>query len=83
LEARVTEQQKQLIEKAAFLRGQNLTEFMVSILTETAIQTIKDYQLLKLSDRDLQAFAEALLNSPTPSETAYTDAKWYQQITNK
>ena len=45
LEARVTIEQKQLMERAAFLRGQNLTEFMVAVLSETAIQTIKVREL--------------------------------------
>lgn len=83
LEARVTEEQKQLMERAACLRGQNLTEFMVSVLAEAATQIIKDHELLELTNRDRQVFAEALLNPPTPSAQAYTDVQWYKQIINK
>jgi uncharacterized protein (DUF1778 family) len=83
LEARVTEEQKQLMERAAFLRGQNLTEFMVSVLAEAATQTIKDRELLELTERDRATFAEALLNPPTPSEQAQADAQWYKEIMNK
>ena len=83
LEARVTEEQKQLLERAAFLRGQNLTEFMVSVLAEVAMQTIKDRQLLELTDHDRAAFAEALLNPPAPSEQALADSQWYEQMMNK
>jgi uncharacterized protein (DUF1778 family) len=83
LEARVTEEQKQLLEKAAFLRGQNLTEFMISVLAEAATQIIKDRELLELTQRDRVAFANALLNTATPSERAYADAQWYKQIMNK
>jgi uncharacterized protein (DUF1778 family) len=83
LEARVTEEQKQLIERAASLRGQNLTEFMVAVLAEAATQIIKDREFLELTARDRQAFADALLNPPPPSETAYADAQWYMQIMNK
>ena len=83
LEARVTKEQKQLIERAAQLRGQNLTEFMVAVLAEAAIQIIKDRELLQLTERDRQVFAEALLNPPAPSETAYADAQWYKQMMNK
>ncbi len=83
LEARVTEEQKQLMERAAFLRGQNLTEFMVAVLTETSRQIIKDCELLQLTDRDRQAFVDALLNPPAPSDRAYADAQWYEQMMNK
>lgn len=83
LEARVTEEQKQLMEKAAFLRGQNLTEFMVSVLAEAATQIIKDREIIELTDRDRATFVNALLNPPAPSETAYADAQWYKQLMNK
>ena len=83
LEARVTEEQKQLMERAAFLRGQNLTEFMVAVLAETSLQIIKDREVIELTDRDRQAFANALLNPPAPSDRAYADAQWYEQMMNK
>ena len=80
LEARVTIEQKQLIERAADLRGQNLTEFMISVLSEAATQTIKDRELIDLTDRDRKIFAEALLNPSDPSEQSILDANWYSQI---
>ncbi len=83
LEARVTAEQKQLMERAAQLRGQNLTEFMVAVLAEAATQTIKDHSLLELTERDRTFFAEALLNPPAPGETAYADAQWYKEVMNK
>jgi uncharacterized protein (DUF1778 family) len=83
LEARVTIEQKQLMERAASLRGQNLTEFMISVLADAATQTILDSELIALTDRDRQAFAAALLNPPAPSERAIADAKWYAQINRK
>lgn len=83
LEARVTEEQKQLMERAASWRGQNLTEFMVAVLAEASMQIIKDSQLMELTDRDRQVFANALLNPPPPSDRAITDAQWYEQMMNK
>jgi uncharacterized protein (DUF1778 family) len=83
LEARITEEQKQLMERAAFLRGQNLSEFMVAVLAEAAIQIVKEHEFLELTERDRLAFANALLNPSPPSETACTDAQWYKQIMNK
>jgi uncharacterized protein (DUF1778 family) len=83
LEARVTEEQKQLMERAAFWRGQNLTEFMVAVLAEASVQIIKDCELMELTKRDRQVFTNALLNPPTPSDRAITDAQWYEQMMNK
>jgi uncharacterized protein (DUF1778 family) len=82
LEARVTIEQKQLLERAASLRGQNLTEFMVSVLADAATKTILDSEPIALTDRDRQAFAAALLNPSAPSERAIADAQWYAQFNN-
>jgi uncharacterized protein (DUF1778 family) len=83
LEARVTVDQKQLMERAAGLRGQNLTEFMISVLADAATQTIKDRELIELTERDRLVFAEALLNPEPSSERGIADAKWYAQIMDK
>jgi uncharacterized protein (DUF1778 family) len=83
LEARVTVDQKQLMERAAGLRGQNLTEFMISVLADAATQTIKDRELIELTDRDRRVFAEALLTPEPPSTQGIADAKWYAQIMQK
>jgi uncharacterized protein (DUF1778 family) len=56
---------------------------MVSVLAEAAMQTIKDSQLVELTERDQFVFVEALLNSPAPSEQAQADAQWYEQMMNK
>ena len=83
LEARVTLEQKQLMERAADLRGQNLTEFMISVLADAAVQTIKDRESIELSERDRLVFAEALLNPAPASERAIADARWYAQAMSK
>ena len=83
LEARVTTEQKQLMERAAGLRGQNLTEFIVAVLADAATQIIKDSEFIELTDLDRQAFVEALLNPAPPSELALADAQWYKQMLNK
>jgi uncharacterized protein (DUF1778 family) len=83
LEARVTIEQKQLLERAASLRGQNLTEFMISVLADAATQTILDSELIALTDSDRQAFITALLNPSAPSAQAVADAQWYTQLSSK
>jgi uncharacterized protein (DUF1778 family) len=83
LEARVTIEQKQLMERAASLRGQNLTEFIISTLAEASVQIVKDGEFIELTNRDRQVFADALLNPLPPSNRAVADARWYQQVMGK
>jgi uncharacterized protein (DUF1778 family) len=80
LEVRVTEDYKKNIETAAYLRGQNMTEYVLDVLAEASNQTIKQHQLLELTRNDLNSFVDALLNPSVPTEQAVNDAKWYQQI---
>ncbi|MGL4882747.1 MAG: DUF1778 domain-containing protein [Waterburya sp.] len=83
LEARITEEQKQMMEQAAYLRGQNLTEFVLGVLAEASMETIKNHALLELTQSDRAVFASALLDSNLPSEQARADAQWYRQMLNK
>jgi uncharacterized protein (DUF1778 family) len=68
LEARVTADQKALIQRAADLSGRSLTDFMVSSLQEAAEETIRAHEVIKLSPEDSILFVEALLNPQEPNE---------------
>ena len=46
LEARVTRQQKRLIERAAYLRGTSVTDFVVASAQQAATATIRDSEML-------------------------------------
>ena len=65
LEARVTGEQKSLIERAAALQGRTVTDFVLTSVQEAARRTIEEQQRLALSVRDSEAFVAALLD-PTP-----------------
>jgi len=65
LEARVTVDQKRLIKDAAEARGVTVTDFIVSTMHEAAVRVLSDLQLLSMSRRDQEAFADALLRSDT------------------
>jgi uncharacterized protein (DUF1778 family) len=65
LEARVTAEQKTLIEHAAALQGRTVTDFVLTSVQDAARRAIEEYQQLELSVRDSQAFVDALLN-PKP-----------------
>lgn len=65
LEARVTAEQKKLIERAAALQGRSLTDFVLTSVQDAARRAIEEHNLLTLSVRDSEAFVDALLN-PRP-----------------
>ena len=79
LEIRVTEKYKQNIETAAYLQGQNMTEYVLDVLAKASNQTIQQHQILELSKKDTEHFVDALLSSPPPSQQAIADAKWYKK----
>ena len=78
LEARVTPEQKRLIERAAQLRGTSLTDFVVAKLQEAATATIRDYEILNLRDESRELFVNMLLNPPEPNEAAKRAAAQYK-----
>jgi uncharacterized protein (DUF1778 family) len=79
LEARLTPAQKQLIERAAALRGTSLTEFVVVSAQEAAINAIKDFEVLSLRDEAREVFINSVLNPPSPNKAARTAAERYKK----
>jgi uncharacterized protein (DUF1778 family) len=67
LEARATRQQKQMIERAANLRGTSVTDFVILAAQKEAVETIRDFETLNLSRESSRAFVDALLNPPAPN----------------
>ena len=66
LEARITVEQKQILERAADLQGRSLTEFVVNSAHEAARAAIREHELMSLTARDTKAFVNALLKPPSP-----------------
>jgi len=80
LEARLTDEQKELLQHAADLTGRSLTEFVVSSAQEVAARTVREREVLTLSGRDRQVFVDALLRSSPPSERLRKAARRYKRI---
>jgi uncharacterized protein (DUF1778 family) len=79
LEARITPEQKRLIERAATLPGTTVTEFLVRSAQEAATNTIKDFEVLHLRDEACEAFVNAVLNPPAPSDAALAARERYKK----
>ena len=79
LEARVTADQKRLIERAAELRGTTLTDFVVVSAQQAAARTIRDFESLALCEEAREVFIKAVLNPAGPNEAARAAAKRYRK----
>jgi uncharacterized protein (DUF1778 family) len=78
LEARVTDAQKALLQQAAELRGQTLTEFVVRAGEDAAMRVLERAGVYALSAPDSAAFVEALLDPPPPTARLRAAADRYR-----
>lgn len=81
LEARLTADQKELLQRAASLQGRSLTDFVVESAQAAALRTVRDYEVLRLNARDSEAFVAALLETPGPDERLEAAYARYKQRT--
>ncbi len=81
LEARVTAEQKTLIERAAALQGRTVTDFVLTSVQEAARRAIEDHRQLELSLRDSEAFVDALLNPKPVNERLRDTVRRYRELT--
>jgi len=81
LEARITADQKSLIEHAAALQGRTVTDFVLSSVQEAARRAIEEHQRLDLSVRDSRAFVDALVNPKPVNDRLRETVRRYRQAT--
>lgn len=79
LEARITPEQKELLQQAAALEGTSLSDFVVRSAQRAAEQSIRDHAVITLTARESQAFVEALLEPAAPNAALRAAAEHYRQ----
>ena len=79
LEARITREQKDLIERAAAYEGRTLSDFVVNTVQEAAKSVIREHEILRLSGSQSRCFVEMLLGPPEPNKTLQEAAEAYRQ----
>ena len=67
LEARIPTALYEVMERAATLRGLTMTAYVTATMGEHARRTIEESSIIHLSRNDQIAFANALINPPTPN----------------
>jgi uncharacterized protein (DUF1778 family) len=79
LEARLTADQKALLQRAADLEGTSLTDFVIRSAQRAAETAIQTHESIFLTARESRAFVEALLNPPAPNAALRAAARDYRQ----
>lgn len=75
LDIRLNLDTKALIQEAAMLRNQTLTQFVVSTLAESASRVVAEHARAVLSDRDRDLFLKLLDDAPPPNLALRNAAK--------
>lgn len=81
LDARVTREEKELIETAASLRGTSASDFVRMAIKEAALKTIREQEVLTVNEEARRVFVETLLNPPKPNQKAIAAARRLKEET--
>lgn len=79
LDFRLSKELKDLIDQAASLTGQSVSDFAVSILAEHARRIVRENGITMLSNRDRDIFLAMLDSDAGPNAALRRAAKWYQK----
>ncbi|HKV41147.1 MAG TPA: DUF1778 domain-containing protein [Blastocatellia bacterium] len=79
LDFRLNPRVKSVIEQAAAVSGQTVSEFAVSALYRTAREVLEKEQSTRLSDRDRDIFLAALDSDAKPNEALKRAARKYKR----
>ena len=75
LDARVTREEKEMIETAASLSGTSASNFIRMATRQAALNAIREHEVLTPNAEAKRVFVEALLNPPKPNEKALGAAR--------
>jgi uncharacterized protein (DUF1778 family) len=67
IEARIAPDVLTLVKRAAEIQGRSVSDFVVAAAHDAATHAIEQAQIIRLSSDDQRAFAEAIINPPSPS----------------
>ncbi|MEL4014854.1 type II toxin-antitoxin system TacA family antitoxin [Dryocola clanedunensis] len=78
IDLRLSDADKSLIEEAAAMNNQTLTQFMVSCASERAAEVIEQHRRLVLNEESFNLVMDAIANPPAPNEKLKQAAKRLQ-----
>lgn len=77
-DARLNEEQKLLLQKAADLEGRTMTDFVLRSAEAAAERTLHERAMLVLTARETEAFVNAILHPPEPGTVLRRAAREYK-----
>ncbi|MGI9056564.1 MAG: DUF1778 domain-containing protein [Pyrinomonadaceae bacterium] len=83
LDFRITVEKKKVIEQAADLSGQTVSDFAVSVLVKTAHEVIKNHHHSTLSNRDRELFLALIESDEPPNSSLKNAVKTYKKMSNE
>ena len=79
LEARISVEQKTVLQRAATLSGRTLSEFVVASAQDAASRVIQEHETVRLSRAEQIAFVSALLKPPAANARLRQAAAAYRK----
>ena len=80
IEARIAPDALAVVKRAAELQGRSVSDFVVAAAQEAANRTIEETQIIRISVEDQRAFAEAIINPPSPSQALIRAAEAHRRL---
>lgn len=80
IDLRLTDDDKSMIEEAAAMTNQTITQFMVAGASERAAEVIEQHRRLILSEESWNLVMDAISNPPTPNDRLKRAAKRLQSM---
>jgi uncharacterized protein (DUF1778 family) len=81
LEVRLTDAQKRLLQSAADVRDETLTEFVMRVSETAARKELEESGIIVLTRQQQEKFVNALLNPPKPNARLERAAERYRRMT--
>lgn len=79
IDLRISPEQKELLERAASLKGLSVSSYLLSNSIETATRDIESHEKLVMSDNDRDLFLSLMENPPEPNQALKSAMKRFQE----
>ncbi|MGS5415272.1 type II toxin-antitoxin system TacA family antitoxin [Escherichia coli] len=80
IDLRLNENDKHMIEEAAAMTNQSISQFMVSTASERAAEVIDQHRRLLLNEESWNLVMDAITNPPVPNERLKRAAKRLREL---
>lgn len=80
IDLRLNEDDKHMIEEAAAMTNQSISQFMVSTASERAAEVIDQHRRLLLNEESWNLVMDAITNPPVPNDRLKQAAKRLQEL---